>query len=119
VSIHAQQQVDNGRQVRVGLEGQPPGSRHWASCLIIIMRHDEEFGEGDIPPHHPVRILEVGITDSLANRVRGALVGRQEGAAVYLIRCQRIDPPLQLLYNLLDCHCWFANATTVHVASLP
>jgi hypothetical protein len=111
--------MDNRRQVRVGLERQPPRSHHRAACLIIIMRDEKEIREGDIPAHDPFRILEVGIRDSVADRLSGALIGRQEGAAVHLIRFQYIDSPLQLLDDLADRGCWFVGAAIVHIASLP
>ena len=75
------------------------------SCLISVMRHDEQLGEGDIPAHHPLGILEEGRINSFADGLRRPLIGLDKGAAMHLIMGQRVDPLLQLVDDLADCRC--------------
>ena len=54
----------------------------------------------------------------LADCLRRALISRDKGAAVHLIRRQRVDPLLQLVDDFADCRCLVARAI-MHGASLP
>src|SRR5688572_15876127 len=78
------------------------------------MRHDEQIRESDIPPHYPVRILEEGRINCLCDCLRGALISRDEGTAVHLIRWQRVDPSLELVDDFTDGRCWLAGGAIMH-----
>jgi hypothetical protein len=117
VSVHTEEQVDDGRPLRVCLKSQPPRPWNRLSGLISVMGHDEQVCEGDIPAHHPVGILEEGRINGVADGLRGPLIGRHEGTAVHLIMGQRIDPLLELLNDFIDCRCCLAGRASVHGVS--
>ena len=94
--------MDDGGQVSVSLECEPPGPRHPATCLISIVRHDEKVRECDIPADHPFGILEERCINTVADGLGGALIGLDERAAMHLIVRQHVDPLLQLLDDIAD-----------------
>ena len=62
------------------------------------MRHDEKVRKSNIPAHYPVGVLEKGIPNRIPDRLRGPLIGRDEGAAVYLI----LGSPMLALAELVS-----------------
>jgi hypothetical protein len=50
----------------------------------------------------------------IADGLRGPLIGRDKGAAVYLSRWQRIDPSLEPVDDMADGQCWLAGGAIMH-----
>jgi hypothetical protein len=78
------------------------------------MRHDEQLSEGDIPAHHPFRILKERRINCVPDSLGGPLIRRNERAPVDLTRRQRVDPLLQFRDDIADRRCWWSGAGVMH-----
>src|SRR5512132_3064531 len=101
--------MDESRQLRIRVESQSPWSWHGEVGLIGIVRHDEQVGEGDIPAHDPLGILEESTVNSLCNGLRSPLIRLDEDSPVHLIIGQRVYSLLQPGDDIADCRCWWAG----------
>src|SRR5512133_3185333 len=117
--------MNEGRQLRIRLESEPPWSRHGEVGLIGVMRHDEQVSEGEIPAHDPLGILEERTVNSLSNGLCSPLISLDEDSPVHLIIGQRVYSLLQPGDDIADCECRLARTALrvskgiVHSASLP
>jgi hypothetical protein len=105
VRVYAEQDVPERGQFRWCVERQTPRTRYARSREVGVVRVEVELGEGDVPPVHPGRILEVRSVNRRPHRQRRAPVGAQEDAAVGQPRRQGVGSLLKLLGDLGNrCH---------------
>ena len=84
--VDSEQDVPKRRQIGFRGKGQSPRSRHGVcvACLHRIQSIEVQASERDVPPFHPIGILEGGPVDGFADGPGGALVGAEKEPMVRL-----------------------------------